>query len=246
MRALDRDHTASESIAGLLVVVAGLVVGLLGNLVRIPDVITYGFLICLAGFVLILAGTRQGIKFWVPWLYLAFMLPLPQFLYLPLSVRLQLISSEIGVAIVSLLGIPVYLDGNIIDLGNYKLQVAEACNGLRYLFPLMSFGFLFAALYRGPVWHKAIIFLSSIPITILMNSVRIGVIGYLVDKYGTEQAEGFLHFFEGWVIFAVCVAILLAGCLLAAPLCEVADVAWRNARHRNRRDRRFSWLDYAM
>jgi hypothetical protein len=59
------------------------------------------------------------------------MLPLPQFVYLPLSVRLQLISSEIGVAIVSLLAIPVYLDGNIIDLGNYKLQVAEACNGLR-------------------------------------------------------------------------------------------------------------------
>ena len=208
-RLLEPGSAKEESFAGLLVVAAGLFVGLFGNLVHIPDVITYGFLICLAGFVLILAGTREGIRFWAPWLYLAFMLPLPQFLYLPLSVRLQLISSEIGVAIVSLFGIPVLLDGNVIDLGHYKLQVAEACNGLRYLFPLMSFGFLFAVLYRGPLWHRALIFLSAIPITILMNSVRIAVIGWLVDKYGTEQAEGFLHFFEGWVIFAVCVAILL-------------------------------------
>jgi exosortase D (VPLPA-CTERM-specific) len=207
-RSLAPGGAGEESIAGLLVVAAGLTVGLFGNLVQIPDVITYGFLVCLAGFVLILAGTRDGIRFWAPWLYLAFMLPLPQFVYLSLSVRLQLISSEIGVAIVSLFGIPVLLEGNVIDLGHYKLQVAEACNGLRYLFPLMSFGFLFAVLYRGPLWHRAIIFLSAIPITILMNSVRIGVIGYLVDRFGTEQAEGFLHFFEGWVIFAVCVAIL--------------------------------------
>ncbi len=41
-----------------------------------------------------------------------------------------------------------------------------------------------------------------------MNSFRIGVIGVLVDRYGTEQATGFLHFFEGWVVFMLCLAIL--------------------------------------
>jgi exosortase D (VPLPA-CTERM-specific) len=194
---------------GVAFVVVGLVVGLLGNLARIADIVTYGLLATLAGFILILAGTRQGLKLWAPWLYLVFMLPLPQFIYLPLSIRLQLLSSEIGVGIISLLGVPVYLDGNIIDLGRYKLQVAEACSGLRYLFPLMSFGFLFALLYRGPVWHKCLLFLITIPITMLMNSVRIGIIGYLVDRYGIEQAEGFLHFFEGWIIFIACVGILL-------------------------------------
>ena len=198
--------------------VVGVAVGLLGNLARIADVVTYGLLATLAGFILILAGTRQGFKFWAPWLYLVFMLPLPQFLYLPLSIRLQLLSSEIGVAIIGLLGVPVYLDGNIIDLGRYKLQVAEACSGLRYLFPLMSFGFLFAVLYRGPIWHKCLLFLATIPITMLMNSVRIGVIGYLVDRYGIEQAEGFLHFFEGWIIFIACVAILLLVALLLRRL----------------------------
>ncbi len=103
---------------------------------------------------------------------------------------------------------PVFLEGNIIDLGVYKLQVAEACSGLRYLFPILSFSYLFAILYRGPVWHKAVLLLSAAPLTVFMNSFRIGVIGVLVNQYGIEQAEGFLHFFEGWVIFIACISVL--------------------------------------
>ena len=72
-----------------------------------------------------------------------------------LAPTLQLVSSEVGVALVRGAGVPVFLEGNVIDLGVYKLQVAEACSGLRYLFPIMSFTYVFAVLYRGPVWHKA-------------------------------------------------------------------------------------------
>jgi exosortase D (VPLPA-CTERM-specific) len=79
---------------------------------------------------------------------------------------------------------------------------------MRYLFPLMSFGFLCAVLFRGRWWQRAIILLSTVPITILMNSFRIGVIGILVNNFGIEQAEGFIHDFEGWVVFMACVAIL--------------------------------------
>ena len=86
--------------------------------------------------------------------------------------------------------------------------MAEACSGLRYLFPILSFSYLFSILYRGPLWHKAVLLLSAAPLTVLMNSVRIGIIGILVDRYGIEQAEGFLHFFEGWVIFLACISIL--------------------------------------
>ena len=63
--------------AGVAVVFLGLAVGLLGNLVHIPDVITYGFIVCIAGLVLITLGTSRGLKFWAPVAYLVFMLPLP-------------------------------------------------------------------------------------------------------------------------------------------------------------------------
>jgi len=140
--------------------------------------------------------------------HLIFMLPLPHFIYLKLTIVLQTISSEIGVWVVAMMGVPVYLEGNVIDLGIYKLQVAEACSGLRYLFPILSFSYLFAILYRGPMWHKAVLLLAAVPLTVLMNSFRIGVIGVLVNSYGIEHAEGFLHYFEGWVIFGACIAIL--------------------------------------
>lgn len=205
-------------VPGLAVTALGLVVGLLGNLTQIPDLITYGLIIVVGGLILLVAGARQGRHFWVAWIYLFFMLPLPNIIYWQLSTKLQFISSRLGVDFIQMLGIPVFLDGNIIDLGIYKLQVAEACSGLRYLFPLMSFGFLFAALYRGPTWHKAVLFLSSFPITILMNSLRIGVIGVLVNSYGTAQAEGFLHWFEGWIIFVACIILLYIEAILLQRL----------------------------
>jgi exosortase D (VPLPA-CTERM-specific) len=193
---------------GFLVVLIGLALSLLGNLASIPDVVTYGMLIIVAGLILQVCGWREGLRYWPAWAYLLFLLPLPNFIYWQLSIRLQFISSELGVMLIKMLGIPVFLDGNIIDLGVYKLQVAEACNGLRYLFPLLSFGYLFAVLYRGPRWHKLLLFIVAVPITILMNSLRIGIVGVMVNQYGISQAEGFIHLFEGWVIFAACIGLL--------------------------------------
>ena len=196
--------------SGLFVVLLGAGGLVLGELSAVYTIIQYSFLIALIG-VLIMAIGWSGVRIiWAPVFYLFFMIPLPNFLYNNLSAELQLISSDIGVAVLRLAGISVFLEGNVIDLGSFQLQVAEACSGLRYLFPLTSFGFLLAYLYRGPVWQKVIIFLSTLPITVLMNSFRIGVIGILVEYYGIAMARGFLHDFEGWIVFMACVGILFA------------------------------------
>ena len=110
---------------------------------------------------------------------------------------------------IRLFGVAVFVEGNVIDLGGYKLQVADACSGLRYLFPLLTLGFLMAYFYKGALWKRVVLFLSSIPITVLMNSLRVGIIGVTVDRWGTAMAEGFLHDFQGWVIFMVCAAFML-------------------------------------
>ena len=193
---------------GLAVIAFALAVAMLGNVVRIPDIVTYAFILWVGGVVLTVFGWKRGIRHQLPVLHLVFMLPLPQFIYWKMTIMLQGISSQLGVWFVSLAGVPVHLDGNIIDLGVYKLQVAEACSGLRYLFPILSFSYLFSILYRGPVWHKAVLLLAAAPLTVFMNSFRIGVIGVLVNSYGIEHAEGFLHFFEGWIIFMSCIGIL--------------------------------------
>ncbi len=194
---------------GVVLVGFGLFLFYAGELSALYTVIQYAYIAALYGVVLSMMGWKAFRVIWVPLLILLFMVPLPNFLFNNLSSYLQLISSQIGVAVIRLFDISVFLEGNVIDLGVYKLQVVEACSGLNYLFPLMTLAFISAYFFTGALWKKAIIFLSSIPITIGMNSFRIGVIGVLVEHWGIEHAEGFLHDFEGWIIFMSCVAILV-------------------------------------
>ena len=165
-------------------------VGAAGKLIEINDIVAYAAIIWVGGLLLISFGWATGKHFWPPVLHLIYMLPLPGVLYYETSTYLQWISSELGVYFLRLASVPVYLEGNIIDLGVFKLQVAEACSGLRYLFPILSFSYIFAVLYRGPVWHKAILLVSAIPITVFMNSVRIAVAGMIVKYLWAGLAGG--------------------------------------------------------
>jgi len=195
---------------GVLIILLGLFLYYAGELSSILVIIQYAFIIVIFGIALSILGTKVFKIIFVPLAILLFMIPLPAFLLNNLSSQLQLISSEIGVAVIRLFNISVYLEGNVIDLGVYKLQVVEACSGLNYLFPLMTLAFISAYFFTGSFWKKSVIFLSSIPITILMNSFRIGAIGVTVEYWGPEMAEGVLHDFEGWAVFMSCIGILIA------------------------------------
>ncbi len=195
--------------AGVAIVVLGFLLFFLGNLSTLFLIVQYSFLVVIMGVTLAYTGWRGFKIIAVPLFFLAFMIPLPQFFLIQLSTQLQFISSAIGVWVIRLFGISVFLEGNVIDLGVLKLQVVEACSGLRYLFPLMTLGFMAAYFFKETFWKRALVFLSTIPITVLMNSLRIGLIGVTVEYWGKGMAEGILHEFEGWVVFMMCTAVLL-------------------------------------
>ncbi len=204
----ERPGPIGDRWVGVAVVALALVFGALARLANIDDMAAYALILWVGGILLISFGWSTGKHFWPPVLHLVYMLPLPDTLYYKMSTWLQLISSELGVWMLGLLSVPVFLDGNIIDLGVTKLHVAEACSGLRYLFPILSFSYIFAILYKGPMWHKAILLIAAAPITVIMNSVRIAIAGTVVNYYGLDWLDGFTHFFEGWVIFVACVLLL--------------------------------------
>ncbi|MBI3186901.1 MAG: VPLPA-CTERM-specific exosortase XrtD [Gammaproteobacteria bacterium] len=208
----------SQSWLGVFILILGLGLFYLGELSSVYTVIQYAFLVALYGLVLSLTGWRSFKIVAIPLLILFFMIPLPNFIFNNLSSQLQLISSQIGVAFIRLFDISVYLEGNVIDLGQMQMQVVEACSGLNYLFPLMTLGFISAYFFKGEIWKKAIIFLSTIPLTVLMNSFRIGAIGVTVEYWGPELAEGVLHDFEGWVVFMGCIGILIIEMLILSSV----------------------------
>lgn len=195
--------------AGFLLLVAALGLDVIGRLSALFVLQHLALILAIAGLVLAMGGCQVLYILRMPLGILLFMVPLPNIFLNPMSSQLQLISSSIGVAIMRLFGVVVLQEGNVIDLGSYRLEVAEACSGLRYLFPLMTLGFLTACFYRAELWKRVTIFLSSIPITILMNSLRIASIGLMVDRWGTGMAEGAIHEVQGWMMFMLSTAVLL-------------------------------------
>ena len=199
----------SGSWSGFVMVLVALVFLAVGELSTLGTVSQYALLLAIAGLALSYTGTAGFRVILVPVAVLAFMVPLPNYLLREISQALQLLSSQLGVALIRLCDISVFLEGNVIDLGAMKLQVVEACSGLRYLFPLMTLGFIAAYFYQEKFWKRAVLFLSTIPVTVLMNSFRIGLIGITVEFWGKSMAEGLLHEFEGWIIFMACTAVML-------------------------------------
>ncbi len=193
---------------GFSVIFFSLVIYFIGTVGDLFFLLRLSLIFTLIGLALLFVGYQSTKIMLTPILLLIFSFPLPPIVQATLTIKLQLLSSQLGVFLIRACDIPVYLEGNVIDLDSYQLQVVEACSGLRYLFPLMSLAFICAYLYQVSFWKKTLIFLTSIPITLFMNSFRIGIIGILVEYWGIAAAEGFIHDFEGWIVFMICFAIL--------------------------------------
>jgi len=194
--------------SALIVAGVALLLFIIAELSAIYLLIHYSFILVLFALSLAVVGWAGTKLTFVPIALLVFAVPIPYFLEAAITGKMQLISSQLGVEVIRFCKIPVFREGNLIDLGVYKLEVVEACSGLTYLYPLLGFGAICAYLYHTTAWKRAFIIASTIPIAILLNSFRIGMIGFLVKYFGSEQAEGFLHDFEGFAVFMACVGIL--------------------------------------
>lgn len=133
----------------------------------------------------------------------------PHALYDPLTLKLKLVSSQLGVFLMQLYGLSAYREGNLIDLGFTRLQVVDACSGLRYLIPLLLMGVLMAYYFQAALWKRIFLAASTVPLSIITNSLRIASVGILYQFWGAAAAEGFFHDFSGWFIFMTGMAFLL-------------------------------------
>lgn len=167
-----------------------------------------GVILGLGGFVWSSFGTGAMRLLAAPLTYLLFMVPVPVAIFVSVSADMQLISSEFGTLLIRILGLDAGLEGNIIALPSARLEVAEACSGLRYLFPLVSFAFLVSMLLEDSFWKKAMIVASSFPIAVMLNAGRIAMIAVLLERFGLDTSSGPSHAFEGFAVFLLCLLLL--------------------------------------
>ncbi|HEX8178428.1 MAG TPA: exosortase [Pyrinomonadaceae bacterium] len=187
----------------------------------------------LAGVVLYFWGWRVLRLALVPLALLALAIPIPALIFNQIAFPLQLFASRCAVWAMRLFDIPVLRQGNVIELmplgatTTKKLEVVEACSGIRSLMTLVTLAVVFAYfthprggdderggrfsfLKRYGFWRSTIIVLSAIPIAIVTNAARVSGTGVLARYYGTKVADGFFHEFSGWVVYIVAFLLLFA------------------------------------
>ncbi|OPY70268.1 MAG: Transmembrane exosortase (Exosortase_EpsH) [Syntrophorhabdaceae bacterium PtaU1.Bin034] len=143
-----------------------------------------------------------------PIAFLVFMVPVPGIIERSLGIFLKSISTRLGGALIDAMGVPVFVTGNIIDLGVTQLQVVDACSGMRYLSVLLALGVMYSYLFEHALWKRLFCAVATIPIAMMVNGLRIGATGVLAQEYGPQVAEGFFHGFSAWVMFIIAFAFL--------------------------------------
>jgi exosortase D (VPLPA-CTERM-specific) len=188
---------------GLFIIIIALGLNIMGEIAADLYVPRVSFVISLAGILVLLGGWRLLRLFIFPVLLLIMMIPLPDLITKALTLPLQLISSQLATGILQLIGVPVFRQGNIIDLGVRQMQIVDACSGLRYILALLALGVIYCYFFQRKPWKIFILILMLIPATIFANALRIAGMGIY-----PILLVGFWHAFSGWLIFVFCFGIL--------------------------------------
>jgi exosortase len=218
---------------GLIVVFAllSLWVGVAGAELYIQRM---SLVLMLAGICIYFWGWRLLRLLLVPLGLLILAIPIPAILFNKIAFPLQLFASRCAVWAMRLFDIPVLRQGNVIELmpkgarETKRLEVVEACSGIRSLMTLLTLAVVFAYFTRPRnedgdgtggfsrrlksygFWRSVILVASAIPIAIFTNALRVSGTGVLAHYYGTQVADGFFHSFSGWVVYIVAFLLLFA------------------------------------
>ena len=195
---------------GLIIVALSLMMlvgGLLGAELFLSRVSVIGVL---TGAILFLYGWQRLRVVAFPLAFLLLMVPLPALIFNKIAFPLQLLASNVGESTIDALEIPILREGNILILANAKLEVAEACSGIRSLVSLFTLGIVFGYFVDPRPWVRVVIALSAVPVAILANGLRVASAGVAAHNFGSAGVEGIFHEFSGWVVFVVAFLMMLA------------------------------------
>jgi exosortase len=161
-----------------------------------------------AGIVIFLRGwiTLRAVLF--PLIFLVLMIPIPAIIFSQITFPLQILASKLSAWLLPFLGVPVFREGNVINLPAMPLEVAEACSGIRSLLSLTTLAIMYGYLLEKRIGIRVLLGLASIPIAVAANGLRIVGTGLLVQYWDPDKAEGFFHAFSGWLIFVVSLLML--------------------------------------
>jgi len=195
---------------GLAVIAGALVVLIVGNLGAELFLSRSSSVLLLGGMIIYFAGWRHFRALLFPWGVLFLMIPIPVIIFNEIAFPLQFLASQFATWLLSVLGVPVLREGNVIHLPVMSLEVVEACSGIRSLVSLTALAVIYAYFVEARNLWRAALVIAAIPIAVAANGLRIMGTGLVVQYWDPQKGEGFFHTFSGWIIFVLSLAMLFA------------------------------------
>jgi exosortase len=209
-RARVRAALGARDTRGLLVILTGLLLLGLGRWERSLLVEGLSFVLTLTGVVLWLGGARAVRALAFPLAFMCLMVPLPRAFVAATTLHLQLFAARFSGYVLSLLDVPFLQRGVLIELPSMTLEVAEVCNGLRFLSALVVLTLAFAYVTQRTIARTAILTVMAVPVAIVANAVRVTGITLGVHYIGPQAASGFIHNYIGKGVWAITILTLVA------------------------------------
>ena len=186
-----------------------------------PSIEQYAIVLMIPGLILLVGGWRVFKALSWILLILFLMVPLPGRVHNLISGPLQTIATTGSVFLLEAFGVHVSQQGNVILLNEkIPMAVAEACSGLRMMTAFVIVAAFMAYMVKRSRLKKTILLLSSIPVAVMCNIIRLCVTALLFMIASTETAEKFFHDFAGLVMMPVAVLLMFAELWLLDKIIE--------------------------
>jgi exosortase B len=201
---------ATGAAVGWPVFITGLLLYILG---RSQDILLFEVgsqILVIAGLLLLLRGWVAIRILWFPLLFLIFMVPLPSTIVDTLTLPMKMAVSWATEQVLYSLDYPISRSGVVLQIGQYKLLVADACAGLHTLFTLEALGLLYLHVMRHEsVMRNAILAIFIVPISFCANTIRVITLTLITYHFGDAAGQGFLHGFAGMVLFITALLLII-------------------------------------
>ena len=196
---------------GLVVVIGSLGLLFLGSLGAELFLTRISIVTTICGLVLYFSGWRLLRAMAFPLAFLLFAIPIPVLIYNEIVFPLQFVASRFATSVLETLNLfPIMREGNVLIMPGMRLEVVEACSGIRSLMSLLALAAGYGYLAEKSTVVRWFMFLAMVPLAIISNGTRVMITALMTNYIGPKAAEGFMHEFSGWVIFVVATALFLA------------------------------------
>lgn len=194
---------------GVLTIGASLLVALVGNRLAMDDLVFAAIILWPAGLIVTCFGLRGALVFWAPLGSLLLLVPPNLFLISPIQRAMELVGARLASTFLNIAELPVRLEGQMLYVASYQIEIREAAAGSENLFPLILISVFFLALYRGPLWSRITPLMLAAPVVVLVASGRIVAIALAFVAGGEEAVSRVLAVWDEWLFLFACLGLML-------------------------------------